>query len=569
MGTQSVVRFLLAIVLLSVVALVPGRLSMAAPLSAAADFDPQVVLVRFDLGATVEQRALARLQAGAELERAYTLVSGLEKLRLRDANITVDEAIQRLKRLPFVRYAEPDYIVHASVIPNDPRYGELWGMTNIKAPAAWDTFTGDANLVVAIIDTGIDYNHPDLAANMWINPGEIPNNGIDDDGNGYVDDIHGWDWAYGDNNPSDVNGHGSHTAGTVGAVGNNGVGVVGVNWNIKLMALKFLSDSGSGSTSNAISALNYAVDKGVKVSNNSWGGGSYSQSLYDAIENSKSVGHLFIAAAGNNGRNNDSRPFYPASYNNNNVISVAAIDINDNRASFSNYGATSVDLGAPGVNIVSTTPNNSYSSYNGTSMAAPHVAGAAALLYGLYPTWTYGQVRDRVLTTARPISALNGRTVTGGTLDLAAAVGSSAPPPTSTPTPTATPTPTSTSVPTATSTPAPGSTMHVGDLDGAGTSVSNAFWRASTTITVHDSNHSPVASATVTGAWSGGPTGSASCTTNSNGQCTVQRNLSKNRFASATFAVTNITTSGYTYDPNANHDPDGDSDGTTITVNRP
>ncbi|MFN2164853.1 MAG: S8 family serine peptidase, partial [Anaerolineae bacterium] len=165
-------------------------------------------------------------------------------------------------------------------------------MANIHAAQAWDVTTGDASLVVADIDTGIDRSHPDLAANMWTNPGEIEGNGIDDDGNGYVDDIHGWDRAYGDNDPMDVHGHGTHTSGTVGAVGNNGVGVVGVNWNVKLMALKFLNDSGSGSTSNAIAALNYAIAKGVKVSNNSWGGGSYSQSLYDAINNARLANHM-------------------------------------------------------------------------------------------------------------------------------------------------------------------------------------------------------------------------------------------------------------------------------------
>ncbi len=559
MSTQPKLRVLLAVLLLAVVALVPGRLSLAAPqVNTGAEFASDVVLVRFRDGATALQKAEARQLIQAETETTYSLVPGLEKLRLRGASISVPDAVQRLASLGYVQYAEPDYTVHAAVIPNDPLWGDLWGMTNIKAPQAWDTFTGDANFVVADIDTGVDRNHPDLAANMWTNPGEIAGNGIDDDGNGYIDDIHGWDWAYNDNNPSDVNGHGSHTSGTIGAVGNNGVGVVGVNWNVKIMALKFLNDSGSGSTSNAIAALNYAVNKGVKVSNNSWGGGGYSQALYDAIENAKSVGHLFIAAAGNNGTNNDTSPFYPASYNNDNLISVAAIDINDAKASFSNYGATTVDLGAPGVSIVSTTPNSSYSSYSGTSMATPHVAGAVAMVYALNPTWTYGQVRDRILNTTRPIAALSGKTVTGGTLDLAAAISGATPPP-----PTATPTP----APTAT--PAPSSAMHVGDLDRAASNVNNSFWRASVTITVHDSNENPVASATVSGSWSGGTSGSASCTTNSSGQCTVQKNLSKSRVSSVTFTVNNVTRSGYTYHAGANHDPDGDSNGTSITVNRP
>lgn len=552
MSTHFLTRILLAIVLIATVVAVPGQPSVAASSGPDVEFALDTILVRFREGIPAAQKAEARQLIQADLETAYSLVPGLEKLRLRDASIGVRDAVQRLSGLSIVQYAEPDYIVHATVVPNDPRWGDLWGMTNIKAPQAWDTFTGDANFVVADIDTGIDRTHPDLAANMWTNPGEIAGNNIDDDGNGYIDDVYGWDWAYGDNDPSDLNGHGSHTSGTVGAVGNNGVGVVGVNWNVKIMALKFLNDSGSGSTSNAISALNYAVNKGVKVSNNSWGGGGFSQALYDAIENSKSVGHLFIAAAGNNGTNNDTTAFYPANYTNDNLISVAAIDINDNKASFSNYGATTVDLGAPGVNIVSTTPNNTYSSYSGTSMATPHVAGAAALLYGLNPTWTYAQVRDRILSTARPIAALSGKTVTGGTLDLAAAVSGSTPPP-----------------PTPTPTPSPNPTLHVGDLDGAGSSLNNSFWRASITITVHNSSHNPLANAKVTGSWSGGPTGTSSCTTDTSGKCTILKNLSKKKFASAIFSVTNVTLSGYTYDSGANHDPDGDSNGTTITVYRP
>ncbi len=558
MTIRSVARAFFVLALIATLAAVPGRLSTAAPQNAGAEYVPDVVLVRFRDGTTETERAEARQMIRAELETTYSLVPGLEKLRLRDASISVMDAVQRLSRLSIVKYAEPDYIVHATVIPNDTYWNNLWGMTNIKAPQAWDTYTGDANFVVAIIDTGINRNHPDLAANIWTNPNEIAGNGIDDDGNGYVDDVYGWDWAYNDSDPMDGHGHGSHTAGTVGAVGNNGLGVVGVNWNVKLMALKFLNDSGSGSTSGAISAVNYAVNKGVKVSNNSWGGGGYSQALYDAIENGKSVGHVFVAAAGNNGTNNDTSPFYPASYTNDNLIAVAAIDVNDNKASFSNYGATSVDLGAPGVDILSTVLGSSYSYYSGTSMASPHVAGAAALLYGLNPTWTYAQVKDRILSTARPIAALSGKTVTGGTLDLAAAVFGSTPPPSPTPGPTPTPTPT----------PAP-STLHVGDLDGSASNVTSRFWRASITITVHNSSHAPVANAKVTGSWSGGPTGSSSCTTNSSGQCTVAKNLSRSSYASATFSVTNVTLSGYTYDSSSNHDPDGDSNGTSITVYRP
>ena len=397
---------------------------VAAPSTAAQSVTAQRsadrVIVRFKAESVATARSQALATTGVDRDLVFAIVPGLERVKLRPGR-TVDEAIAALRRNPNVLYAEPDFIVRKIATPNDPSYGSLWGMSNIKAPAAWDTTTGPAGLVVAVLDTGIDRSHPDLAQNIWTNPGETLN-GLDDDGNGYVDDLNGWDFAYGDNNPSDVDGHGTHTAGTVGARGNNALGVVGVNWQVKLVALKFLDDTGSGYSSNAILAMQYANRMGIKVSNNSWGGGGYSQALFDAINASKANNHLFIAAAGNSNINNDSTPHYPSSYNLDNVISVASITSTDARSSFSNYGATSVDLGAPGSGILSTTPGNTYSSYSGTSMATPHVAGAAAMIAGLRPAWTYGQVRDAILRTTRPLAALSGLTVTGGTLDLAAAV---------------------------------------------------------------------------------------------------------------------------------------------------
>jgi len=256
---------------------------------------------------------------------------------------------------------------------------------------------------------------------MWSNPGEIAGNGIDDDANGYIDDTFGYDFYQRDNNPSNTT-HGTHTAGTVGAVGNNGVGVAGVAWSCKLMALRFIGPNG-GLTSDAVLSVQYMNQKRVKVSNNSWGGGGFSQALYDAINASKSNGHVFVASAGNSGANSDTSPAYPGAYNLDNIINVAATDNNDGRASFSNYGATTVDIGAPGVNILSTYGTNGYSYLNGTSMAGPHVAGAAALIYAANPTYTYTQVKNRIMSTARPVASLSGRCVTGGVLDVAAALG--------------------------------------------------------------------------------------------------------------------------------------------------
>ncbi|WP_233256491.1 S8 family peptidase, partial [Microcystis sp. 0824] len=273
-------------------------------------------------------------------------------------------------------------------------------------------------LVIGVIDTGVDYNHQDLVGNIWTNPGEIAGDGIDNDGNGYIDDIRGWDFAYNDNNPSDVNGHGTHVSGTIAGKGNNGVGVTGVAWNAKIMPLKFLNDQGSGSTSNAILAINYATAKGVKLTNNSWGGGGYSQALYDAINAAGQAGALFIAAAGNDAKNTDTSPSYPASYNLANIISVASTTRTDALSSFSNYGLTSVDLGAPGSEIYSTTPNNTYSTYSGTSMASPHVAGAAALLWSQNPTWTAQQVKDALMNTGDPLASLAGKTVSGKRLNV-------------------------------------------------------------------------------------------------------------------------------------------------------
>lgn len=327
--------------------------------------------------------------------------------------------------------AAPDAVVRLQqTMPNDTSYSSLYGMTKIGAPTAWDTTTGASNFVVAVIDSGVDYTHPDLAANMWKNPGETAGDGIDNDGNGYVDDVYGWDFANDDSDPFDDNNHGTHVAGTIGAVGNNSRGVVGVNWSVKIMALKFLSGSGSGYTSDAIASLNYAVANGAKVSNNSWGGGGYDSSLASAIGRARTAGHIFVAAAGNSGINIDSTPSYPASYigSYNNVVTVAATNSSDALASFSNYGAGNVTLAAPGVSILSTTPNNTYSSFSGTSMAAPHVSGAIALYWGANSSASYTDVISKLKSSVDTVSGLTGKVATGGRLNVAKMFATSPPP---------------------------------------------------------------------------------------------------------------------------------------------
>ena len=357
--------------------------------------------------------------------------------------LSVAEAVAQFSDDPRLEYLEPDYQITVAPLndpnepqawptvgdsPNDTYFSSLWGLHNtgqtfgtadadIDAPEAWATQTGN-NVLVAVIDTGVDYNHPDLAANIWTNPGEIAGNGLDDDGNGYVDDIHGWDFAYDDNDPMDVAGHGTHCAGTIAAVGNNSRGVTGVNWSARIMALKFLDDSGSGWTTDALEALQYAVLMDAQLTSNSWGGGGYSQAMYDAIAAAGAVNQLFIAAAGNDGTNNDSIPHYPSNYALDNVISVAATDHNDTLSSFSNYGATTVHLGAPGSAIYSTLPGNSYGGYSGTSMATPHVSGAASLIWAQHPSYSYSIVRQLILSGVDSLPALTGKTISGGRLNL-------------------------------------------------------------------------------------------------------------------------------------------------------
>jgi subtilisin-like proprotein convertase family protein len=338
-------------------------------------------------------------------------------------------ALQTLKNHPFIEYAEYNYLHYIDEFPYDPDFDKLWGLHNtgqtggtsdadIDAPEAWDITTGSSDVIVGVIDTGVDYDHEDLKDNMWVNPGEIAGNGEDDDGNGYVDDVHGINAINGSGDPMDDHWHGTHCSGTIGAVGNNNTGVTGVNWNIKIMALKFLNSSGVGYDSDAILAIDYAVQSGVvRVLSNSWGGGAENQALLDAINAAHAAGILFVASAGNNGSNNDSSPHYPSSYDAPNVVAVASTDNNDDRSSFSNYGATSVDLFAPGSSIFSTLPGNGYGTASGTSMAAPHVAGVAALMLSKNSTLSVSELKDNLVNSGDLIPALIDLCVSGKRLN--------------------------------------------------------------------------------------------------------------------------------------------------------
>jgi len=364
------------------------------------------LLVRFKTGLKSRSARLSVVQKlGVDsIEKGYNLVPGLTLVKLKKG-VKVKQARSNLKGARGVIYAEPNYILKAYATPNDSAFTNLWGLHNtgqtggtpgadIHAVEAWDIRTDSDSIVVAVIDTGVNYGHEDLAANMWHNPGEIPNNDIDDDGNGYVDDVCGINVMRGTGNPTDDNGHGTHVAGTIGAVGDNGVGVAGVCWDTSIMAVKFLNSAGYGLTDNAISAIDYAVANGAHVLNNSWGGGGYSQPLKDAIDSAGDSNVLFVAAAGNWGTDNDAHPHYPSSFESENIIAVMATEDDDERAYFSCYGMNSVDLGAPGSAILSCKAGGGYVEMSGTSMATPHVAGAAALLMGLYPSETIETIKQ-------------------------------------------------------------------------------------------------------------------------------------------------------------------------------
>ncbi len=400
--------------------------------SAGVQYKAHEVIVRLSPGLSTNALNASLNKLGGSLVDTDTLLSnelGYVRLLL-PPSVKADEAISELIESGVAEHAERNYVVHAIATPNDPSLDALWGMKKIDAISAWDIGVGNTSVVVAVSDTGIDRTHPALSGNLWTNENEIPGNGIDDDQNGFIDDIHGWDWANNDSDPMDDAGHGTHVAGTIGAVGNDGVGVVGVNWKARIMALKFLGANGSGSLYGGAQSILYAAANGAQVVNASWGClGCYSSVIADAITVLGERGGLFVAAAGNDSNNNDVRPNYPSSHANENIIAVAASDSNDLKAGFSNWGVTSVDIAAPGVGILSTLPGNTYAAWSGTSMAAPHVAGAAALYIATFGALDPVVLKEKLLNSADPVGAFNGVVVSGARLNLFGLMGADDVPP--------------------------------------------------------------------------------------------------------------------------------------------
>jgi subtilisin family serine protease len=426
----------------------------AAASAASSNQVPGEVIVQYKDGVRRSRAVMDSLYdaVGVQKVRRFSpLMHGLEHLIL-NKNVSVEQAIAALNRSGSVEWAQPNYILHifptykaqnasasapleltncwffcdstppalqpapAEVNPPvaDPGIEQSYGLAQSGAVAAWNVFKGTKDMIVADIDSGIDYNHEDLAFNLWRNPNP-----------GAQQDIVGFDFVHNDGLPYDDNEHGTHTAGTIGAVGGNGIGTSGVSQRVSLMALKFVGSNGSGDTAAAISAIDYAVTHGARILSNSWGGvgDDNNKALQDAIDRARVANVLFIAAAGNEGADNDgANADVPASFNNDNIIAVAATDKDDELTSYSNYGATKVHLAAPGNNVYSTVPNNRYATLSGTSMACPHVAGAAALVWGMHPSWTYQQVKAALLASVDVLPGLQGKVATGGRLNVAKAL---------------------------------------------------------------------------------------------------------------------------------------------------
>jgi subtilisin family serine protease len=390
------------------------------------------LIVLYDQSPSLDQKAVADMPVVERSQQGAWVT-------VRSTNGFDSKELLAIAGAPGVRFVEPNYVYSLLQTPpsNDTHLTKLWGMNKIGTHRVWP-FLNKSNVLVAVLDTGMSVSHEDLTANVWSNPKE-KKDGKDDDKNGFVDDIHGADFSDKDGDPSDPKcaatapgcAHGTHVAGTVGGVGNNGKGVAGVNWSVKMMAIRMLRPAAPDTNPNApgsgiAAAIDYAVTNGAKVISNSWGGGPFSQAIADAITRAEKAGALFVAAAGNGGADligddNDATPTYPASYTHSNIISVASIDENDKLAASSNFGKTSVDLAAPGVGIYSTVLANSYDFKSGTSMATPHVSGAIALVWAhpKFEKLSASEIKKLILDNVRKVDTLKDKTVTGGVLDLA------------------------------------------------------------------------------------------------------------------------------------------------------
>ena len=411
------------------------------------EYVPGELIVKFRSGVSESSRKAALNAASAEVSeriitQAMKTAGDNEGLTVVRTPLSVYAAIGILRNFSDIEFAEPNYYLYHNETSNDPYYtdGYLWGMYgDATSPAnqygsqageAWAAGNIGSNTVhIGVIDEGAMYAHEDLSGQIWTNPFD-PEDGVDNDGNGYIDDIHGWDFDGDDNSTFDgsQDDHGTHVSGTIGAIGGNGIGVVGVSWNVSMITVKFLGVAG-GTTANAVKSVDYITDLKTRHSlnlpatSNSWGGGGFSQALQDAIERANAAEILFVAAAGNDGDDIDATPSYPASYPNANIIAVASITSSGDMSSWSNYGATTVDLGAPGSGIYSTLPGkrpgtSTYGSYSGTSMATPHVTGGVALYSASNPGVSAATIKDAILNSAVPTSSLDGKTVTGGRLDV-------------------------------------------------------------------------------------------------------------------------------------------------------
>jgi len=442
-GAKPTTLFLLVLGFLLV--LLFSNLTQPAAAADKRDYAPSELLVKFKAKVPTYVMSEIHRGVGARVLKSFRADPRLHQVRI-PKGWDLENALAYYRSRADVQYAQPNWVYHvATTVASDPNFSLQWAWQNtgqtggslgadVRATAAWDKARGRFTVVVASIDTGVDYLHPDLRMNIWTNPGEAGANcsdGIDNDANGYPDDCRGWNVVAYSNDPRDDNGHGSHTAGTIGALANNLIGVAGANWDVQIMPVKVFDNTGSGFTSWAIEGIDYAVANGAKILNNSWVAGGDDPALLDAIRRAEAAGALFIASAGNAGADNDATPTtYPCAYGSplfaltppTNIICVAATDDDDLLWPLSNYGASTVQLGAPGVGILSTEAFGTYGGRTGTSQATAHVSGAAALLKGCKPGLSSSTIKQILLDTARPVADLTGKTSTGGVVDYESAI---------------------------------------------------------------------------------------------------------------------------------------------------